>query len=281
MRNENVGFLRSMRLPAKFLSAIVCVGIVTACAVNAMAIDSVVFHTRVFNDNPTSTVVTTSTYPTQVQISDTTDANPSGFANLHTFHLADAGVEHPFANNEPSSFFSDLTISGTGQGEAAMQLSPWWSQNADGFLNFRTTDGEIAAFGGRLPFYSFTGSQGLHYVKGTTVRAGFIYNPRSLSAADPATIQYFVTMPDAITYTSGAIAFDEGNAAEGFGSWGHLDDARIGGEMKIFTGQSGPLANLTATWSNLSYVSAVPEPTTLALLSLAVIGFIGMRRRSN
>ena len=57
-------------------------------------------------------------------------------------------------------------------------------------FNFRTTDGEIAVFGGRLPFYSFTGSQGITYTKGDTVRVGVIYDPHSLSMADPATIQY-------------------------------------------------------------------------------------------
>ena len=29
--------------------------------------------------------------------------------------------------------------------------------------------GEIACFGGRLPFYSFTAAYGLHYVPGTAI----------------------------------------------------------------------------------------------------------------
>jgi len=268
-----------MRLPTKFLSAIVCAGLATAFGVNAMAVDSAVITENFFHDDTGDTFAAINTYPALVSISDTTGSAPVGFANASNFHLADGGVQHAFANNEASSFFADLNISGTGLGEAAIQLSSWWGKNDNGLFNFNAQNGEIAAFDGRLPFYSFTTAQGLHYVKGTTVRAGFIYNPHSLTAGDPATIQYFVTMPDLNTYTSGPLAFDEGNAGEGFGTWGHLDDARIGGEMKLFTTQSGPAANLTVTWSNISYVNAVPEPTTLALLGLAIVGFSGIRRR--
>jgi PEP-CTERM motif len=276
MRNCNVWFAWLMRLPTILLLGIMCAGIVAVCGANAMAIDSAVINTRIFNDDPTSTLTTTNSYPALVQISDTPDADV-GFANRHNFHLADAGVEHPFANGEPFSFSADLTISGAGQGEAGLQVAPWWSPNVDGTFNFRTTDGEIAVFGGRLPFYSFTGSQGITYTKGDTVHVGVIYDPHSLSMADPATIQYDVKI-GATNYTSGPLAFDEGNAAEGYGTWGHLDDARVGGYVQVFISGSGSGNNLTATWENMSY--AVPEPTTFALFGLAIVGLTVLRRRS-
>ena len=117
MRNRNVWFAWLMRLPTKLLLGIMCAGIVAVCGANAMAIDSAVINTRIFNDDPTSTLTTTNSYPALVEISDTPDTDP-GFANLHNFHLADAGVEHPFANGEAFAFSADLTISGAGQGEA-------------------------------------------------------------------------------------------------------------------------------------------------------------------
>jgi len=240
-----------------------------ASGVYAQPIDSAVLNLRIFNDDPGSTLATVNNYPTLVEISDTRTGG-GGFANLHNFHLADAGVVHSFANGEFSSFSADLTISGAGDGEGGLQLSPWWSQNVDGRFNFRTTDGEIAVFGGRLPFYSFTGSQGLTYTKGETVRVGFDYNPNSLSAGDPATITYRLTM-GSTDYTSGVLAFDEGNPAEGFGSWGHLDDARIGGYVQVFSSAG----NLTTQWGNMSYV---PEPSSMVLTSLGLLGLM-MRRR--
>ncbi len=64
---------------------------------------------------------------------------------------------------------ADLQITGLGQGEAGLRCSPWWSPNVDGRFNVRVGDGEIAVFGGRLPFYSFTGSHGINYVRGDVI----------------------------------------------------------------------------------------------------------------
>jgi len=259
-----------------FLKRFTCyatfIGLTAATALGATW-DSAVLNLRVFNDDPLSTLTTDNSYPTLVQISDTPTG--VGFANLHNFHVADAGVEHSFANAEPFQFSADLTISGAGEAEAGLQLSPWWSQNVDGRLNFRTTDGEIAAFGGRLPFYSFTASQGITYTKGDTVHVSLLYWPASLSASDPATITYNLTM-GGNSYTSGALAFDEGNPAEGYGSWGHLDDARVGGYVQVFTGQSGAGNNVTAQWEN---ITIVPEPSVVALLGLGVLPLLSRRRR--
>ena len=253
-------------------ATLISLGLAAANALGATW-DSAVINTRIWNDDPTSTLTTVNTYPTLVRISDTPTG--VGYANLHNFHLADAGVAHSFGNGEAFQFSADLTISGAGAGEAGLLLSPWWSQNGDGRFNFRTTDGEIAAFGGRLPFYSFTASQGITYTKGTTVRVGLLYWPASLSSSAPATIVYNLTV-GATSYTSGALAFDEGNPAEGYGSWGHLDDARVGGYVQVFTTQSGAGNNLTAQWAN---ITIVPEPSVVALLGLGILPLLFRRRR--
>ncbi|MEP7029255.1 MAG: hypothetical protein ABI960_11725, partial [Candidatus Eisenbacteria bacterium] len=131
--------------------------------------------------------------------------------------------------------------------------------DVDGRFNCRTTDGEIACFGGRLPFFSFTGSYGLHYVKGTPITLQIDYDPHSVSFVDPATITYTVTYGG--TFSSGPIAFDHGNPAEDppHGVWGILTPSNVGGYVQIFWGQDGHTSAVNAEWSNICY-DAGPTP---------------------
>ena len=251
----NVTLVRNLFL------GVVCFGVLAPQAVATPAIDGAILNLRVFNDDPGSTLGTINNYPAMVEISDTPTGTP-GFANLHNFHLASGGSEAVFMNGDSFQFSTDLTISGAGGGEAGLQIAPWWSQDVDGRFNFRTTDGEIAVFGGRLPFYSFTSSHGLTYTKGDTVRVGVAYRANSLTMADPATIEYMLTL-GGMGYTSGPLAFDQGNPAEDppHGLWGMLNDSRVGGYLQIFT--NGSDDNVTATWENIRFV---PEPSSCALL---------------
>ena len=73
--------------------------------------------------------------------------------------------------------------------------------------------GEVACFGGRLPFYSFTGNFRVSYVKGTTVHMEITYLAHGLTAADPATIQYQYVDASG-TYNSPVLPFDMANPAE-------------------------------------------------------------------
>lgn len=248
-----------------------CLGL--AAVANAQPnVNGATLHTRVFNDFPNSTLGTTNAYPGVVQISDGNLVNtpPSGFANLHNWHLSANGgaSDAVFNNGDMFSLFADVSLTGTGQGELGLQVAPWWSQNVDGRFNLRSTDGEVAVFGGRLPFYSFTAAQGVHYVGGTTVRIGIEYNPNGLSSASPAQIRYTYGGLD-----SGWLNFDEGNPMEPYGTWGMLDDARVGGYMQVFGAQTGT-GTAIGTWGNISYV---PAPSSLALLAAG--GLLTSRRR--
>jgi len=208
---------------------------------------------RIFNDCPGSTIVTTNTYPALVSISDT-NAGCVGFANLHNWRFSEDGGATPatFSNGDGFRFCANLVLDGTGQAEAGLQIAPWWSE-ADGRFNVRTTDGEVACFGGRLPFYNFTASHGVVYVKGTSIYLECIYKPNGLSAANPATIEYKLTYGG--SFSSGPLAFDEGNPAEDppHGRWGILSPAQVGGHFQFFLGQSGPAGSITASWRDICY----------------------------
>jgi len=242
-------------------------------AIASPAINGAVIQTRIWNDNPTSTVTTSNSYASSITIKDDQSGGGSGWANLHIVRLsADGGVTPAsFANGDAFSFAADVTITGTGNAEAGLEVSPWWSLQGDGKFMVNGQSGEIAAFGGRLPFYSFTSADGLHYTLGDTIRMGVNYRPNSLSSLDPATIEYVLTMAS-LTYSSGQIAFDQGNPAEGHGEWGMLTPAQVGG---YFQPQVWDTKWEQVTFGNMDYV---PEPATMALLGLGSL-FLARRRK--
>jgi hypothetical protein len=218
---------------------------------DAPDINSVVVKPRLFNDCPGSVFSFTNNYPSLLSMTDT-NQNCVGFANLHTWRLStDAVNPAEFENVEAFRFCADLTITGTGEAEAGLQIAPWWSES-DGRLNVKTTTGEIAAFGGRLPFYSFSDPAGynMHYDKGETIRLEIIYRPNALTEQNPATIEYIVD-----GNSSGQLPFDMGNPDEDppHGLWGILTPSQVGGYFQFFLDQSGPTGSVTVTWENICY----------------------------
>jgi len=247
MKNfKNAGFLLAAAL------------LLVVCGGNAMATvvpgDAVVIE-RVFNDSFASILTVNNSFPSVIEINDEA-AGPLGWANLHVWRFSDDGINPAeFSNTDGFVFSAELTIRGTGDGEAGLQISPWWSPLVDGRFNVRTPDGEVACFGGRLPFYSFTGSQGVTYVKGTTVTLTMIYQPNvEMTAAMPATIEYIYN--DGVSYSSGPLPFDEGNPAEAdpHGTFGILTPAQAGGHMQFnnMVG-SGDGSNLDVMWGNITF----------------------------
>ena len=233
----------------------------TIATATTPAPNSAVIQTRIFNDCPTSILTETNSYPSLISILDER-LDCGGFANLHNWRFSEDGVTPvDFDNDSNFTFGASLTISGTADGEAGLQVSPWFSQDVDGRFNIRTTDGEIACFGGRLPFYSFTGDHGLVYVKGTTIELSITYLANDLTAMDPATIEYRVEYGGS-SYTSGQLAFDEGNPAEDrpYGLWGILQEARVGGHVQPFLQAGNPDAALQAEWGDIFFESNDPVP---------------------
>lgn len=235
------------------MTALVIAVMIAPVASATPAVDSAVFNLRVFNDCPTSILTTGNNYPSSVWIQDT-QLNCNGWANLHNWHLAVGGSEAVFNNGDDFSFSTELRISGPTDGEAGLQLSPWWSHNVDGRFNVRSTDGEIACFGGRLPFFSFTGTFGLAYVKGDWIRLTIVYTSNGLTQLSPADIQYIVDYHGA-TYASPRLPFDEGNPDEDppFGLWGILNDARVGGYCQLFIQPGNPDAGVLTEWANIEF----------------------------
>jgi len=225
--------------------------------------NSAVLHTRVFDDCPISILTTSNLFPGLITIDDQNQPPQpicAGFANLHTWRFSTDGVNAlQFINGDTFEFSCEVVLNGAGEG--GLNVSPWYGPDADGLFNIRTTDGEIACFGGRLPFFTFTGAFGLHYVNNTPIMVGITYLPNGLSSGAPAQIVYNLRY-NAINYTSGLINFDEGNVAEGavHGNWGALTPWYAGGHMKMFVQTIDQPHGIQGDWRNIQY-TAGPTPT--------------------
>jgi len=224
--------------------------------------NSAVLHLRVFNDCPLSILNTVNAFPASIVIDDQDVQHQCvGFANLHTWRFSTDGTNAiQFQNGDAFQYSAVFQINGPGEG--GLSMSPWFSPDADGQFNVRSTDGEIACFGGRMPFYSFTGAQGLVYTNNTPIFLEIIYNPRSLNSVAPAQITYNIQY-NSNNYTSGPLNFDEGSTSEDppHGLWGALNPWYAGGHTKMFLFPDLPTHGINASWSNINYNSE-PTPAT-------------------
>jgi len=223
---------------------------------------------RVFNDCPSSIVSSINAYPALIQVDDM-NVDCIGGANLHSWNFSTDGTNTAtFENCSIYRFCADVTLSSTGAGggEGGLRVSPWWNSPlyaVDGRFMINAASGEIACFGGRLPFFSFTGTYGLHYVKGTTAHMEIVYDPNQLGSPDgapPATITYRIQLPGGPLYSSPPLNFDQGNTSEAalHGLWGELDAAGVGGYMQHSA--DGTSRDFQAKWERICFENDRPVP---------------------
>lgn len=209
---------------------------------------------RLYNDCPISAVASTNSYPGSIHITDSWDGLCVGFANGHAWNFsADGGATSAnLGNNGNYKFSATVTLnSNPGTIEGGIHLAPWWN-NMDGRFQARLPDGEVACFGGRLPFYSFTASNGVVYTAGTPIRMTIEYHANGLSSGSPASIQYTCQYgPN--TFSSPVLLFDQGNPLEDppHGQWGSLEPTYGGGVVQVNNGSGGQ--GYDALWTDITY----------------------------
>lgn len=230
----------------------------------------------VYNDmsGSTRTVVNTYPSPAHINIDDVLPASPpfTFQSNQHVWRLSSDGgaTPAPFANGDSFKISADVTITGNGNAEAGLNVSPWWSPQTDGKFHVRAsaTGGEVAVFGGRLPFYSF----GNLYITGTTANLSIEYIANANTAGSPGQIQYGYN-----GLFSPWFQFDQGNPSEDppHGLYGILSPAYVGGFVQNYGTALTP-TTVNADFNNISY-DPVPAPGALAVLGLG--GLLAARRR--
>jgi hypothetical protein len=226
---------------------------------------------RVFNDFSTSnlTLNNSNSIPGTVSIDDrnlTDDGTGGNFANRHDVTLStDNGANsHVFSITEGFTIQANVTLSagtttpGTPRKEAGFRINS--PITGDTLFLLNSDAHEIVAFGGGAAFHSF-GSGATGYTPGTTILMGLTYTPGA-----PGTIEYFNDRGSGIE-TSGPLAYS------------NIEGGPLNYTVAMY-GQITPQdANdfITATFNNVT-ASSVPEPASLALLSLGSLAMLARRR---
>ncbi|MCC6320340.1 MAG: PEP-CTERM sorting domain-containing protein [Phycisphaerales bacterium] len=257
----------------------VCAAVVFACSGSALAqygsINSLAEAPYWFADYfGESNLTITNNGLAGVRVEDRNFIN-SGFANRHHFALAVGGVPYRFQTNQSFKFECDVVITGPGRTEAGIWhgTAPFFpnSANADtGQFMVRPpatqTGAEIAAFGGRMPFFSSNQPENAGMpaaARDTTFHLTFIYN----ADVSPRTYQYGVNG----VFTPLKI--------EGIDTAGFLPDSLLGvfvqGPNWFGPTDEHPRGDVDVQFTNLSIM--IPAPASLALLGLG--GLTALRRR--
>jgi hypothetical protein len=231
-------------------------------------INSVVLTNRRFNDFPTTMLTATNNYPSLLQWNETnyptTAQQAGGFANQDIASFsADGTTKYAFQNQDPFDITIHLNLSAGSNSprkEAGFRFDSL--VGGEGFFHVTTDNGEVAAFGGPFPFFSF--GTGL-YVPGTTVTLEMIYHPGVGVVPN-------VTVPATMTYiyngtSSGPVAFS--NNENGMIS-GTVDGLFVQAQRNGTINDS-----VDAIFSNITV--AVPGPGSTGVL--AALGLLGARRR--
>ena len=228
---------------------------------------------RYFNDCPVSTVTSTNAYPASIQIS---DVDPFSFAgtNKHLWKFSEDGgaTQAVFHNASNYTFCADVTLSGVCPDdlEGGLEISPWWS-DGDGQFMINPNSGEIACFGGRLPFASNHASgyppgyfPQPDYVNGSTIHMEMEYYAGAIDptlSGIPAKVWYR-TINGGTPYVFGPTAFDQGNTSENppHGLWGSLEPTSVGGYVQLHHMSTQQTAAYI-TFANICYTNNQPVPT--------------------
>ncbi len=263
-----------------FVSALVLMA-GAAVAQDISTVNSVMVQDRVWNDFPGSTLVTTNAYPGSVRWEEQfAVGEPGNFANKHMAWFSNDGGASAFEMFVGQSWTIefDIRISAPGllpRKEGGLQLNNPRFGGAwidEGRVLVATNDwgnpggpGEVAVFGGAMPFHSFGGV----YTTGTTAHLSFSYIAPGVLGPEGA---YRLIFTDAVTGVH-----DSGNKI-----WGVEPDGTVGfnnGSKAAMVAQN-TRNPIIADSSDIEYsnIHVIPAPGAALMLGLAGLA-AGRRRR--
>lgn len=201
--------------------------------------------------------------------------NGSGWGvNGHAWQFSadGGGTAAVFGNSDNFSFGADLTLHLVGiphGAEAGLNIAPPWATvyaaYLDGRINCRVPDGEIACFGGNLPFYSFTATNGIHFLADDPTHLEIHYVGGSgPNEATPGRVEY-VVVQGGITYTSPWLNCSpppyNPSDPPAWHDYGIGTPSFAGGFMQPQVDVGNLSAQAVGTWNNVSFSSDMVVPT--------------------
>ncbi len=142
-------------------------------------INSAAYTPRQFNDVPGATLTVVSNYPALISFEEQNVSKPTGFANRDSWHFSNDSGASPFlfSNNVYWTMMMTVTLTGdpiSPRKEAGFVFNNPLNDGGEFIVN---TDGhEFVAFGGFLPFYSFSANHPeFQFNSGDTVTMGMTY----------------------------------------------------------------------------------------------------------
>ena len=268
----------------RYTCKVTLVGFCLAAASGAYAqvssINSAIIMPRVYNDIPAAVGSYNNSYPGLITLGESGVSAPTGYADRDVWYFSNNGGVSPYLFQNNDYFNASMSVQLTGN-DTSIDLEGGWlfSNPSGGFggdLQFIVKDnGEIVQFGGPS-FYGFSANDGgplPNYVLGQTLILGLNY------VVDPNTganaFQYSVNGLFANTGTGGTTYYDLG---AGVGAGSLAPGIPLGGYFQIQNDPANPNNAGQVVFDDIT-IRSVPEPSTLAFLSLGIVPLLLRRRR--